>query len=134
MLKGPTSEKRFSEAKKLLDYGFSNYSYTKTSTAGEFLQNVEVQKGTTNSVNLVYESDTGALIKNSDNGNITSEVKLNENITAPISTGDVLGTVNFYLNDEQISSVNLVAENNVEKISVMSLFSMITEFWINLFR
>ena len=118
----------------MLDYGFANYSYTKTSTAGEFLQNVEVQKGTTNSVNLVYESDSGALIKNSDNGNITSEVKLNENITAPISTGDVLGTVNFYLNDEQISSVSLVAENNVDKISVMSLFSMITEFWVNLFR
>lgn len=134
VMKGPTSELRFSEAKKLLDYGFANYSYTKTSTAGEFLQTVDVQKGTTNSVNLVYESDSGALIKNSDNGNITSEVTLNENISAPINTGDILGNVNFYLNDEKIASVNLVAENNVEKISVMSLFSMITEFWINLFR
>jgi len=95
VLKGPTSEKRFSEAKKLLDYGFSNYSYTKTSTAGEFIQTAEVQKGTTNSVNLVYESDSGALIKNSENGNITSEIKLNENITAPINTGDVLRNCKF---------------------------------------
>lgn len=90
VMKGPTSEKRFSEAKKLLDYGFSNYSYTKTSTAGEFLQTADIQKGTTNSVNLVFESDSGALVKNSENGNITSEIKLNENITAPIQTGDVL--------------------------------------------
>lgn len=90
VMKGPTSEKRFSEAKKLLDYGFSNYSYSKTSTAGEFIQTAEVQKGTTNSVNLVYKSDSGALIKNSENGNVTSEVKINENITAPISAGDVL--------------------------------------------
>lgn len=134
VMKGPTSEIRFSEAKKLLDYGFSNYSYTKTSTAGEFLQTADVQKGTTNSVNLVYESDSGALIKNTDNGNITSEVTLNENITAPIATGDILGSVNFYLNDEKIASVNLVAETNVDKITVMSLFSMITEFWVNLFR
>lgn len=134
VMKGPTSEKRFSEAKKLLDYGFANYSYTKTSTAGDFLQTAEVQKGTNNSVNLVFESDSGALVKNSENGDITSEVTLNENITAPISTGDVLGTVNFYLNDEQISSVNLVAESNVDKITVMNLFGMITEFWINLFR
>lgn len=134
VMKGPTSEKRFSEAKKLLDYGFANYSYTKTSTAGDFLQTAEVQKGTNNSVNLVFESDSGALVKNSENGDITSEVTLNENITAPISTGDVLGSVNFYLNDEQISSVNLVAESNVDKITVMNLFGMITEFWINLFR
>ena len=90
VLKGPTSEIRFSEAKKLLDYGFANYSYTKTSTAGDFLQTAEVQKGTTNFVNLVFESDSGALIKNSETGNITSEVNLNETIAAPITTGYVL--------------------------------------------
>ncbi len=134
VMKGPTSQIRFSEAKKLLDYGFANFSYTKTSTAGEFLQTAEVQKGTVNSVNLCYESDSGALIKNSENGNITSEVTLNESISAPIATGDVLGSVNFYLNDEQIASVNLVAENNVDKVTVMNLFGMITEFWLNLFR
>ena len=134
VMRGPTSEKRFSEAKKLLDYGFANYKYTKTSTAGEFLQTTDVQKGTSNSVNLSYESDSGALIKNTDNQNITSEVTLNENISAPIKKGDVLGNVKFYLNDEEIASVNLVAEDDVEKITVMNLFGMISEFWINLFR
>lgn len=44
------------------------------------------------------------------------------------------GSVNFYLNDEQIATVNLVAETNVDKTTVMSLFGMITEFWANLFR
>ena len=99
-----------------------------------FLQTADVQKGTTQTVNLVYQSDSGALVKNSENGNITSEVTLNENISAPIAVGDVLGNVNFYLNDEQIASVNLVAENSVDKITVMNLFGMITEFWANLFR
>ena len=134
VLKGPTSEKRFSEAKKLLDYGFSNYIYNKTSTAGDFLQTVDVQKGTTNTVNLVFESDSGALVKKTETGNITSEVQINENIFAPINSGDVLGEVKYYLNDQEIASVNLVAENNVEKINVMNLFGMITEHWINLFR
>ena len=134
VMKGPTSEIRFSEAKKLLDYGFANYSYTKTSTAGDFLQATDVQKGTTTSVNLVYESDSGALIKNSEKGEITSEVVLNENISAPIQAGDVLGSVRFLLNGEEISCVNLLAESDIEKISVMNLFGMITEFWVNLFR
>lgn len=134
VLKGPTSEKRFSEAKKLLDYGFSNYAFTKTSTAGEFLQTVNIQKGTTNSVNLVYESDSGALVKKTETGNITSELQINENISAPINVGDVLGNVKYYLNEQEIASVNLVAENSVDKITVMNLFSMITESWINLFR
>ncbi len=44
------------------------------------------------------------------------------------------GNVNFYLDDEKIASVNLVAETTIDKISVMNLFGMITEFWVNLFR
>lgn len=134
VMRGATSEKRFSEAKKLLDYGFANYTYTKTSTAGDFLQEAIVEKGTVGSVNLVYESDSGALIKNTDNKDIQSSVTLNENITAPIQAGDVLGNVKFYLNEEEISSVNLVAQTAVDKVTVMNLFSMITEFWVNLFR
>ena len=134
VLKGPTSEKRFSEAKKLLDYGFSNYIYNKTSTAGDFVQTIEVQKSAKKAVNLVYETDSGALIKKTETGNITSEIQINDNISAPINTGDVLGNVKYYLNDQEIATVNLVAENNVEKINVMNLFEMITENWINLFR
>lgn len=134
VMRGATSEKRFSEAKKLLDYGFANYAYTKTSTAGDFLQEVPVEKGTVGSVNLVYETDSGALVKNTDNKDIQSSVTLNENITAPIQAGDVLGNVKFYLNEEEISSVNLVAQTAVDKVTVMNLFSMITEFWVNLFR
>ena len=134
VMKGPTSEKRFSEAKKLLDYGFSNYTYTKTSTAGKFLQTVNIQKGTSNSVNLIFQSDSGALVKKTESGNVTSEIQINENISAPINTGDILGSVKYYLNEQEISSVNLVAESNVDKINVMNLFGMITESWINIFR
>lgn len=85
VMKGPTSEIRFSEAKKLLDYGFTNYMYTKTSTAGEVVQAAEVQKGTEKSVNLVYETDSGRLVKNTDNTeDMILNVTLNENIVAPI--------------------------------------------------
>ena len=58
----------------------------------------------------------------------------NKNISAPIKIGDVLGSVSFYLNDKEISSVNLVSDSDVDKITVMNLFGMITESWVNLFR
>lgn len=134
ILKGSTSESRFSEAKKLLDYGFANYSYQTTSTAGEFLQMVPVQKGIEDAVNLVYETSTGALIKNSDKSDITSNIQINENISAPIYKGDVLGNVTFYLGENEIAKVNLIAENDVNKISIMNFFNKITTFWLNLFR
>jgi len=134
ILRAPTTKVRFSEAKLLLDYGYNTYKFEKISNQGDILQSVAVQKGSQSSVNLVFESDSGVLVKKSDSSEFTQELVLNENITAPISKGDYLGIMNYYINNELISTVNLVAENNVTKISVTNMFSYISEQWFNLFR
>ena len=76
----------------------------------------------------------GILIKKSNSTNIKQEVILNDNISAPIEQGQTLGTVHFYLDDQILESVNLVAEKSVSKLSVFSMYSYITENWINLLR
>ena len=72
--------------------------------------------------------------KKSSSPDITQEIVLNENITAPIQKDDILGTVHFYLDNELLDSVNLVAKNEVKKLSIVSMYSDITEKWINLLR
>lgn len=46
IMRAPTTKLRFSEAKLLLDYGFSNYTFEKVANKGAVVQNVEVRKGT----------------------------------------------------------------------------------------
>lgn len=62
-MKAPSSAVRFTEASKLLDYGFSTYTYKQFANAGEVLKNVEINKGVNSSLNLVYEENAGTLIK-----------------------------------------------------------------------
>ena len=76
----------------------------------------------------------GVLVKKSNSSEIKQEVILNNNISAPIEQGQPLGTVHFYLEDQLLESVNLVAEKSVSKISIFSMYSYITENWINLLR
>lgn len=76
----------------------------------------------------------GILIKKSNSSDIKQEVILNDNITAPIEKGQTLGTVHFYLEDQLLESVNLVAEKSVSKLSIFSMYSYITENWIKLLR
>ncbi len=134
VLRAPTTKLRFSESKLLLDYGFSTYKFEKIASKGDILQEVPVEKGTENSVNLVFENDSGALLKKNASADIVQEVKINENIEAPISQGQVLGTMNYYLNNELLTSVNLAAEKEVPKITFANMFSHISELWINLLR
>ena len=100
----------------------------------DILQSINVNKGTTASVNLVFENDSGVLIKKSDSAEITQELTLNENIEAPISKGTVLGKADYFLNNELISSVNLIADNDVSKKSLLTMFDYISSKWLNLLR
>ena len=134
VMRASTPKIRFSEAKLLLDYGFSTYNLKKIATKGDILQCIEVNKGTQSSVNLVFENDSGVLIKKSDSSKIKQELILNENIEAPINTGDVLGKMNYYINENCVASVNLVAESDVSRKTLLNTFDFIARDWFNLFR
>ena len=134
VMRAPSSQERINNAKTLLDYGFSNYEFIKTSSKDEIVQNVSVQKGVITNVNLVYESTNGTVIKKGNSDGIKNEIIINEDIVAPISKGDVLGKVNFYLNDELIGTSNLIAEEEVKKMNSLNMFEYVSNLWTNLLR
>lgn len=134
ILRAPTTKTRFAEAKLLLDYGFSTYKFEKITNKGEVIQNVNVSKGSLSNVNLLFENDSGVLVKKNDSSEVTKELIIDENITAPISKDACLGIMNYYIDGELISSVNLIAEEDIPKISISTMFGRISEMWFNLLR
>ncbi|MBO5397998.1 MAG: D-alanyl-D-alanine carboxypeptidase [Clostridia bacterium] len=134
VLKGGTSNIRFNDAKKLLDYGFTNFKFEKGATKGKVVQSITIDKSVEKELNLVYEKDSGVLVPKSSAGNIEQEVVINDKISAPIQKGEILGTVHFYLDGQILDSVNLVAEQDITKLSVFSMYSYIIGAWMNLLR
>ena len=134
VMKAPTSALRFSNATSLLDYGFSNYSYKSFGNKGEVVKPVIVTKGISNEVNAIYESSPSFLIKKGEESKITYEVNLNENIQAPISQGQLLGTVTYSLDGNKLGEVSLVAESSVNKIDLITMAKHIFNSWFNLLR
>ena len=56
-MKGETSNIRFEEAKKLLDYGFANFEYIENNKKGDTLKSIIVDKGVMPTVDAVFEED-----------------------------------------------------------------------------
>lgn len=121
IMSGDTSNDRFNGAKKLLDYGFANYEYTTIKPQPD-VSEISIKKGVQKSVIIKVEQDFGSLLKKSNAASITQQTKLNQNLTAPIQKGDVVGAVEFYLNDEVIGSVDVVAAEKVNKMSFWTAF------------
>lgn len=134
IMKAPTSALRFSNASTLLDYGFNTYSYKSFGNQGDVVKNINVTKGVSTNVNAVYENSPSFLVKKGEESNIAYEISLKDSIQAPIEKGEQLGTITYSLNGSNISTVNLVSENSVEKINLLNMAKFLYNKWFNLLK
>nr|MDD6336267.1 D-alanyl-D-alanine carboxypeptidase [bacterium] len=117
ILGSPTSDVRFSEIQKLLDYGFAQYASPLLAQKGDVVATIPVKGGQKESVNAVVEENFAILMKREDERNVESATTLPEQIDAPVTQGQVLGQMSFTLAGQEIGKVNLVASEGVPKLS-----------------
>ena len=84
IMRAETSKIRFSEASKLLNYGFSNYEYKELAKKGDVVGTCKINKGLKSEVNAVYENDYGCVLKKSDKKQIEPNIEIYKNVYAPI--------------------------------------------------
>lgn len=134
IMKAPSTKVRFSEATKLLDYGFANYSCKSFGKKDNIVTSASVNKGINPEVNLVLENDANILLKKGSDSNIEQNLSLNENIQAPVHKGNILGKVTYTLNNEQLLEINLLANSDIEKNTLWNLTTNLYSKWFNLLR
>lgn len=132
VMKGPTSQMRFNDATKLLDYGFANFSNKVVINKGAVATTLDIEKAQKTQVDIVAENDLMVLLNKGDEKNVRTEIVLNENISAPLEYFEVVGVQRCYLNDELIGEVNLVSNEKVESKGWRNFFAEILDFACNL--
>ena len=134
IMKAPTSKIRFEDATKLLDYGFNTFSYKEFGKKDDVIKTISVNKGTVNQVEAVLSENCGTLLQKGSDKNIEQTLNLNDTISAPITKGQKLGEISFTLNGEVLSTVDIVAKENVEKIGLFSIIKKVYYSWVDLLR
>lgn len=114
---GETSPDRFNGAKKLLDYGFANYTFTRIDSGLESGLTVPIANGTAEKAEVKSDGVLNVLLQRTADQNIEREVVFNKNIKAPVKKGDVLGTVNISIGGEPIGEIEITAACDVDKIT-----------------
>ncbi len=120
VLGAPTSAKRFSSAKALLDYGFAGYKIEKATVKDEEFMRCEIAKGVEKDIGVCASEDFSILKARGDNEETQKEVTLNDKISAPINKGDKLGVIKITTEDCE-KEVDLVATQDVEKIGIRDI-------------
>ena len=118
VLKSPTGQQRFEDAKALLNYGFSTYALLHTVPEEPFPA-IPVVLGETETVQpCIDPQEAVALVQKSQAGSLSQSVTLAEQVEAPVSTGQELGTLT--LTDaagETVQSIPIRAAQSVERLT-----------------
>lgn len=116
VLGAPTSAKRFSSAKALLDYGFAGYKIQKVVSKDDEQVRIPVRKGLGQDVGACAAEDYSVLMSKGDNSQVQTELEYDEYINAPVNEGDRLGIIRITHSD-QIKEIELIASETVPKKS-----------------
>ena len=118
-----TSKNRFNACKALLDYGFANYAVARQ----ELPENthIPVKLGSADTVKAIPAEDSALLVEKSQKNSITTQVTLDETVTAPVSQGQRLGTLTIKSGEHVLKQVPMVAETAVPRLSFWDIFGLL---------
>jgi len=126
----PEPRSHLRESMKLLDWGFANFAAMPIINSGAVVERVKVSKGMEKELQLVASEDLTLLLSKGENKNLQKQVVADSTITAPIVQGQKCGELLVLRDGKEIGKVDLVAEKNIEKASLMkTLQNMFTNLF-----
>ena len=123
ILHGETSQRRFDDARTLLDYAFANYTLVRPALDEAVF--VPVDLGAEDRVEVTLGGSGAAVVRKSAVSALSSELTLPESVAAPIDPGQELGKLTLRAGDEIVAEVPLLSSVGVERIRLWPVYKML---------
>ena len=125
IMKGETADKRNTDAKALLNYGFSTYALV-SAAPEEPLPALPVSMGQTEQVSLTLpEEGVTALVEKGRVSALERRVDLPSSLTAPVAAGQTAGTLTLLDGETEVLTVPILPAEDVPRRSWSGLFAQL---------
>ena len=124
------SQRRFQEARSMLDYGFATYQRVTVAQKGDLLgEQLPVTRGSTEQVDLMLDSGLSMLLRTGQASQLKMELVLPESVEAPVQAGQIVGMARVLLGDTVIAKLNVAAAGDVPLPGFIEGFYRILNMW-----
>lgn len=134
---------KWSDTRKLMEYAIENYEYQNVYEKPQ-LSEIEVEGGITYSGGMYDNAYTQLKVDTSQNEELrvllradeTVDIKYNfpTQLEAPISNGEVVGSVSYYLNGEKIKEYSIITTESIQRKDLSWYFSYIAKLYFGMKR
>ena len=126
-------EKKWIDSKKLLNYGFDNYSYVTVFEEFAEAGSVDVIKGSRENVLAVAEERSLVCVNEEEKNDIDINVNILKSVEAPVKKGQKLGTIEVVLsNGEVLFKTDAVAAEDIERHDFKTCMEKVIKLWFNI--
>lgn len=133
IMAAPNPKTRFSEAAKLLDYGFANCSLYKDKKSSLKVKTVPIEQGIKDKTEIYIKTPFSYVcLMGEGKDNISKKIVIKDHITAPVKKGDKVGEIQYNMKGKPIGSVPILAKTSVAKAKYKDyLCKVIKEFFMS---
>lgn len=132
VLGSDTGTHRFSDAAKLLDYGFANYKTEKLTIPGDALAPLEVKGGMEPFVNIECKVKESVILPKSNSFSLESEVSLKTDLEAPVENGEVVGKLTYTFDGATVDEYDIVTTSSSQAVSFGKILKILFQKLISL--
>ena len=124
----------YEDLEHLFEFGFDNYHVVSLGKASEISQKVMVDNGDSQIVTAIPKANIQMSVTNEEVPYLAYRLEVMPEVTAPVMAGDRLGTCILYLKGEQVGSIDLIAQNQINlkqsSASVSLILETISSKWL----
>ena len=116
------SNDRFSSAENLLDWGFANYEIYSPSVDMNTIGDIDIVFGKADTVGVRIPPLTPILINKGASDNITIDIEIAENITAPVEENQIVGKIVVKNGEAKLSEYDILVAEPVKRLTFFDAF------------
>ncbi|MBS3969438.1 MAG: D-alanyl-D-alanine carboxypeptidase [Clostridia bacterium] len=115
----------FRESMKLLNYGFSKYTFKQFYAPNTVFGQARVGKGAEDFVDLITTDNVGVTILKGQDEGYATKITMKPYLPAPVAKGTIAGELVIVKDGKEVKKYNLVTAKEVQKGSFMKMLSKV---------
>lgn len=125
VLGSDNSKERFEDAKKMLSWGFANYTIYQPTIDNSLITDVSVLYGEENIAKSVVETPKPILVEKNLKDKITQRVDMCVDVEAPVEKNQTFGKIYFEIDGKKVGECAILSEKRIKKRNTWFIFSLL---------